>query len=52
MTDDELAKWYARKKAEQEEIERAAAKTRAFNQTLRKGGVFAAFPHLRPRKGD
>ena len=52
MTDDDLADWHARQKAEQEEIERGAAKTRALNQTLNKGGIFAAFPHLRPRKGD
>lgn len=52
MTDKELADSHARNKAEQEEIERHAAKLKAFRQAIRRGGVYEAFPHLRPKKDN
>jgi hypothetical protein len=52
FTEEELANFYSRKKLEQEQIERDAAKMKAFNQKLHKEGIFAVFPHLLPNKKD
>lgn len=53
MTDEELAARHARGKAQQEEIERQAAKTRSFNKLDAAGKFRALFPEAKlPDKPD